>query len=67
MSFVRGHPRDTGWVVGHLRAPTGVEDGQLPLDAVPPEGETGEPAEDTGPTGDAGPTGEDPHAPVDDS
>lgn len=34
MSFVHGHPRDTGWVVAHRRRPNHAEDGQLPLLAV---------------------------------
>ncbi|HZG90314.1 MAG TPA: hypothetical protein VEZ42_08880 [Pseudonocardia sp.] len=67
MSFVRGHPRDTGWVVGHLRAPTGAEDGQLPLDAVPPGSGAEEPAEDAGPAADADPAGTEPRAPTDDA
>jgi hypothetical protein len=31
MAFVHGHARDSGWVVAHVRAPIGAEEGQLPL------------------------------------
>ncbi len=31
MSFVRGHPRRSGWVVAHVRRPNHAEPGQLPL------------------------------------
>jgi hypothetical protein len=36
VSFVRGHPRDAGWVKGHVRGPIRAEEGQLPLvDSLP--------------------------------
>jgi hypothetical protein len=45
MAFVHGHARDNGWVVAHVRAPVGAEDGQLPLEPDP-AGPTGsEPAD----------------------
>jgi hypothetical protein len=50
MAFVHGHARDNGWVVAHVRAPVGAEDGQLPLDPDP-----GEPTGDTEATGDTDP------------
>lgn len=31
VSFVHGHPRRTGWVVGHVRRPNRPAPGQLPL------------------------------------
>jgi hypothetical protein len=31
VSFVHGHPRRTGWVVGHVRRPNRAAPGQLPL------------------------------------
>ncbi len=31
MAFVRGHPRDLGWVMAHRRRPNRAEGGQLPL------------------------------------
>jgi hypothetical protein len=34
MGFVHGHPRDTGWVKSHRRAPNQAEGGQLPLIAA---------------------------------
>jgi hypothetical protein len=33
---VHGHPRETGWVVAHVRAPVEAEDDQLALVEVPP-------------------------------
>jgi hypothetical protein len=50
MAFVHGHARDNGWVVAHVRAPVGAEDGQLPLDPDP-----GEPTGTTDPLDRAGP------------
>ncbi|TQM38403.1 hypothetical protein FB388_5636 [Pseudonocardia cypriaca] len=31
VSFVHGHPRRTGWVMGHVRRPNRAAPGQLPL------------------------------------
>jgi hypothetical protein len=36
VAFVHGHPRETGWVVAHVRAPVEAEDDQLVLVEVPP-------------------------------
>jgi hypothetical protein len=36
VSFVHGHPRRTGWVVGHVRRPNRAGQGQLPLLVVVP-------------------------------
>jgi hypothetical protein len=33
---VHGHPRETGWVVAHVRPPVTAEDDQLALVDVPP-------------------------------
>jgi hypothetical protein len=36
MSYVHGHPRDTGWVVAHVRRPSRAAPNQLPLLVVVP-------------------------------
>jgi hypothetical protein len=35
VAFVHGHPRETGWVVAHVRPPVEAEDDQLALVEVP--------------------------------
>jgi hypothetical protein len=47
MTYVHGHPRDDGWVVGHVRRPNRAEGEQLPLLAV--EITDDEPAGDAAP------------------
>jgi hypothetical protein len=48
MAFVHGHARDNGWVVAHVRAPVGAEDGQLPLEPDPAGSTGSEPAPEDG-------------------
>ena len=64
MSFVHGHPRESGWVVSHYRRPQRAGDDQLDLALPAPrageEDETGD--QDTGDETDEDPD-EDPHGP----
>lgn len=64
MSFVHGHPRESGWVVSHYRRPQRAGDDQLDLALPAPrageEDETGD--QDTGDETDEAPD-EDPDAP----
>jgi len=49
VAFVHGHPRETGWVVAHVRPPVTAEEDQLALVDVPEP----EPEDDPEPTSSA--------------